>query len=129
MAAEQKRLALRQIDRLFRGGSVTGLDEGRMLERFLADRDESILEALIDRHGPMVLGVCRRVLANPADVGDAFQATFLVLARKASEIVRRESLAGWLYEVAYHAALRTRTNAGATVSRPPLGNGRKCSAS
>ena len=73
------RLATPDLDRIFRGESVTGLTEWQLLERYLEHRDEVAFEALVARHGPMVLGVCRRMLANQTDVEDAFQATFLVL--------------------------------------------------
>ncbi len=111
MPAEQTRWALRRIDRLFQDGCVTGLDDARLLERFASDRDESTLEALIERHGPMVLGVCRRLLANPADVEDAFQATFLILVRKAPALRDVHRLGPWLHGVAYRVAARARTDA------------------
>jgi RNA polymerase sigma factor (sigma-70 family) len=85
------------------------LTDGQLLARFVAARDESSFAALVRRHGPMVLGVCRRVLRNPHDAEDAFQATFLVLARKAGSVVKRDSLGCWLYQVAYHTALEART--------------------
>src|SRR5262245_34811390 len=81
------------------------LNDGRLLERFLAERDEGAFEALVRRHGPMVLGVCRRVLKDAHDAEDAFQATFLVLVGKAASLVRRETVGNWLYGVAYHTAL------------------------
>jgi RNA polymerase sigma factor (sigma-70 family) len=79
-----------------------------LLEAFLARRDEAAFEALVRRHGPMVLGVCRRVLRDRHDAEDAFQATFLVLIRKAAAIGRRELLANWLYGVAQRTALHAR---------------------
>jgi RNA polymerase sigma factor (sigma-70 family) len=81
-----------------------------LLERFIATRDEAAFEALVRRHGGMVLHVCRRVLHDAHAAEDAFQATFLVLARKASHIANGERLAGWLYGVAYRTALRARAD-------------------
>jgi HlyD family secretion protein len=80
-----------------------------LLARWAAHRDESAFELIVRRHGPLVLASCRRVLSDANDADDAFQATFLVLARKASSIARGEVLAGWLHRVASRAALRIRT--------------------
>jgi RNA polymerase sigma factor (sigma-70 family) len=82
--------------------------DGQLLEGFVSRQDEAAFEAVVRRHGPMVLGVCRRVLRHLHDAEDAFQATFLVLARKAGSITSRERLANWLYGVAYHTALKAR---------------------
>src|SRR5438105_6282388 len=90
---------------------VAGVSDGHLLECFLAHRDEAAFAALVHRHGPMVLGVCRRVLNNSHDAEDAFQVTFLVLARKAASIVPRENVSYWLYGVAYHTALKARAAA------------------
>lgn len=83
--------------------------DGDLLERFASRRDEAAFEALVQRHGPMVLGVCRRVLGQGHDAEDAFQATFLVLVRKASSIARPELLGNWLYGVAYRTATKARS--------------------
>jgi RNA polymerase sigma factor (sigma-70 family) len=90
---------------------VDPLTDGQLLERFVTQRDETSFEVLLRRHGPAVHGLCRRTLGNEHDAEDAFQATFLVLARKAASIGRREALASWLYAVAYRLALRARARA------------------
>ena len=82
------------------------VSDSQLLDSFLEKTDDAAFEALVIRHGPMVLGVCRRILKNAADVEDAFQATFLVLVRKAAGIARRELVANWLYGVAFRAAMK-----------------------
>jgi RNA polymerase sigma factor (sigma-70 family) len=100
---------LQHIRGLVVGQETAGLEDSRLLERFLTERDEAAFEALVRRHGPMVMGVCRRILRNPDDVEDAFQATFLVLVRKAGSIAKRELLGNWRYGVAYHTARAARS--------------------
>ncbi len=87
---------------------VGGLTDAQLLERFVASRDEAAFEVLVWRHGPMVLGACRRLLHQVQDAEDAFQATFLALARKAGSIGHREALAGWLHTTACRTAMRVR---------------------
>jgi RNA polymerase sigma factor (sigma-70 family) len=82
--------------------------DAELIERFLATRDEGAFEVLVRRHGPMVLGVCRRILRCPQDAEDAFQATFLVLVRKVDSIAPREMLGNWLYGVANQTARKAR---------------------
>ena len=81
---------------------------GELLERFLSRRDESAFTFLVRRHGPMVLGVCRRILGDPHEAEDVFQATFLVLVRRTRSIRRKESVGSWLYGVAQRIGLRAR---------------------
>ncbi len=79
MASARREAALRQIDRLFGEGTLAGLSDIRLIEQYIAHRDELAFEALVRRHGSMVLGVCRRALDDPNDADDAFQAAFLLL--------------------------------------------------
>jgi RNA polymerase sigma-70 factor (ECF subfamily) len=100
-----------------------GVTDGELLDRFRHDQDEAAFELLVWRHGPLVLGVCRRVLRRLHDAEDAFQATFLTLARKAGSISRRGSVGSWLYKVAYRLALRARARSAQRSAREqPLGN-------
>jgi RNA polymerase sigma factor (sigma-70 family) len=88
------------------------LSDGELLERFAALGEEQSFAVLVRRHGPMVLGVCRRLLHNWHDAEDGFQATFLALARKAETVGKSGSVGGWLNRVAYHVALKAKARAG-----------------
>lgn len=102
----------RQLETVFAAGTLTGLTDGQLLERFAAgdaDGSERAFALLVERHGPMVLRVCRGVLGDPHDAEDAFQATFLVLIHRARAIRKRESMGPWLHGVALRVAARTRT--------------------
>ncbi|MCU0706649.1 MAG: sigma-70 family RNA polymerase sigma factor, partial [Fimbriiglobus sp.] len=83
--------------------------DGELLARFVRDRDPSAFAALVGRHGPTVLGVCRRVLGNTADADDAFQAVFLVLVNRADALAHRSTLGDWLYAAAVRVSLKART--------------------
>jgi RNA polymerase sigma factor (sigma-70 family) len=88
--------------------AADALTDGELLDRYRLGRDEAAFELLVRRHGSLVLGVCRRVLRDAHLAEDAFQATFLILARKMRSVRRRATLAGWLYRVALRVALRAR---------------------
>jgi len=91
--------------------------DGQLLDLFFKRRDEDAFAAVVRRHGPMVLAVCRRVLRNPADADDAFQAAFLVLARRAGSLTGRGLLAPWLHGVAFNTARRLRRDNGRRANR------------
>ena len=111
MASAALGTAFRHLRDLFGAGSVVGLGDGQLLARYSGSKDEVAFEALVTRHGPMVLATCRAVLGNEHDVEDAFQATFLVLARKAHSIRGGDSLGGWLHRVAYRASVQASVEA------------------
>jgi RNA polymerase sigma factor (sigma-70 family) len=111
MAGATARAFGEPLETLFGAGTCAGLSDGELLARFLAEREEAgevAFEVLVRRHGPMVRGVCRHVLDDANDVHDAWQAVFLVLARRAGAIRNRESVASWLHGVAVRVTARAR---------------------
>ncbi|HEY7425112.1 MAG TPA: sigma-70 family RNA polymerase sigma factor [Gemmataceae bacterium] len=108
MAAGRIEPIIQHLRRVVLRDDKVGMTDGQLLERFITHRDAAAFEALVRRHGPMVLGVCHRLLGNLHDAEDGFQATFLVLARKAASVSPRERVGNWLYGVAYTTAVRAR---------------------
>ena len=96
------------LGRIYGEGTLAGYGDGQLLERFVATRDEAAFAMLVGRLGPMVMGVCRAALPDRHDAEDAFQATFLVLARRAGAIRDRSAVGPWLYGVAHRVAARAR---------------------
>src|SRR5262249_45381111 len=111
MATQQRDCVLAQRGRPVCPAQPRDCSDRELLERFAAGGDEAAFAALVERHGQMVLGVCRRILNDWQDAEDAFQATFLVLARKAPSLDRPDALANWLYGVAYRTAAKARARA------------------
>src|SRR5262245_26910163 len=108
MVPAQLSRVIRHLHRTALARETHHLSDAQLLERYLTRRDDLAFEALVRRHGPMVLGVCRRILGNAHDAEDAFQATFLVLVRKAARIVPRQMVGNWLYGVASRTATKAR---------------------
>ncbi len=124
MVRRNSRVILGQINSLLRVGTFSGLSDSQLLERFLTGHDEVselAFSVLIERHGPMVLGVCRRILVDPHDAEDAFQATFLVLVRKAASVRVDGSIGRWLFGVATRVATRSRADIHRRHGRERLG--------
>jgi RNA polymerase sigma factor (sigma-70 family) len=111
MSNGQLDIVVRHLHRLAAAPDGEELSDGQLLERFAGRGEEAAFAALVRRHGPMVLGVCRRVLRHGPDADDAFQATFLVLFRRARSLDRAGSLANYLYTVAYRVALKAKAGA------------------
>ncbi len=137
MAKDQLGNVMDSLRRAVLAGCQADRTDGQLLEDYLTRRDEAAVAALVKRHGPMVWGVCLRVLHNRHAAEDAFQATFLVFVRKASSVVPREMVGNWLYGVARQTALKARATAAkrrarerqvqvmpesATVPEPDLGH-------
>jgi len=123
METRQSGIVLGRIRTLFNEGRIGIMTDEQLLERFAARRDEAAevaFEVLVLRHGPMVLGVCRRVLRDPHEVEDAFQATFLILARRAGSIRKRDALGGWLRKVAHRVAARAKALSVRRVALEPI---------
>src|SRR5947208_12182675 len=118
MANGQLDLVLRHIRKMVDGPEAAqDWTDQELLRRFATHHEEAVFEALMQRHGPMVLGVSQRVLSHQQDAEDVFQATFLVLARKAKSIRRQASLGSWLYGVAYRLALKLKASAARRRAR------------
>ncbi|HLJ93822.1 MAG TPA: RNA polymerase sigma factor, partial [Gemmataceae bacterium] len=125
MAKGQLDAVLGHIRRLAAVNKASDLTDCQLLAEFSTHQDQTAFTALVRRHGPMVLGICRHVLHHLQDAEDAFQATFLVLARNAGSIRKPEALASWLHGVAYRtamnarkAAIRRRTHEGKAKTLP-----------
>jgi RNA polymerase sigma factor (sigma-70 family) len=117
MATNQLRRVLQTLSRADRYPEVAGRTDGQLLESYVRSREEAAFAALVRRHGPMVWGVCRRLLHNHHDAEDAFQATFLVLVRKAASVVPTDKVANWLYGVARQTAMYARATAAKREAR------------
>src|ERR1017187_6398699 len=111
MPISQESNLMRHLRKLVSTHGPAQQSDRQLLQRFLAEADEAAFAALVERHGAMVLGVCRSVLQHQQDAEDALQATFLVLARKAHSIRKQQSLASWLHGVAYRLALKAKVQA------------------
>ncbi len=114
MATGRASLLVSYLRKISASRCATDLTDSQLLERFVAQQDQAAFAALVQRHGPMVLAVCRRILHDWQDAEDAFQATFLVFVRKAASLAKPELLGNWLYGVACRTARKAR---GVTMRR------------
>src|SRR5262249_6803643 len=128
MASGPPGTTLDRLDQWAGQGSLDGLTDRELLGRFADHGDEPAFAELVRRHGPMALGVCRRLLGAEADAEDAFQAVFMVLVLRARSIRKRESVGSWLYGVAYRVARRARDSARRPAARPGRGAARPAGA-
>ena len=117
MAAVELSRFVRRLRGVLAARETAGLTDAGLWERYVRERDEAAFETLLRKHGPMVLGVCRRILRNEQDAEDAFQATFLVLVRKAASLSSPRTLANWLHGVARRTALEARSSAARRRAR------------
>jgi DNA-directed RNA polymerase specialized sigma24 family protein len=108
MTGTPSRTPLRHVCTLLDTVALAEVSDGQLLSRFVQQREERAFTALVQRHGPMVLAVARRLLRQPQDAEDVFQAAFLLLARQAGSIRRPDSVACWLHGVAHRLALKAR---------------------
>src|SRR5438552_9746871 len=116
MAGVPLHAVVRHLRRLAVSNGHAGPTDAQLLERFVADRDQTAFELLLWRHGAMVLGLCRRILRHEQEAEDAFQATFLTLARKGRS-VRGGAVSSWLHTVAYRVALAAKARADRRAAR------------
>jgi RNA polymerase sigma factor (sigma-70 family) len=117
MATIQANTILRQVRRWAARQGSSGAADAELVRRFVVQRDEAAFEILVHRHGPMVLRVCRGVLRDRHDADDAFQATFVLLARKAGTLRRSDVVGGWLHGVARRVALKARVESARRRAR------------
>lgn len=112
MSGQLSRSVIQDLETLFERGCETGLSDADLVDRFVRNRDEAAFRAIVTIHGPMVLGVCRRILSRPEDVDDAVQATFLVFIQNARSLRDPHGVGGWLHGVAVKVAARCRRQVG-----------------
>jgi RNA polymerase sigma factor (sigma-70 family) len=117
MATGELGRVVQALRRAAQPGDDAAASDGQLLECYVRRREEAAFAALVRRHGPMVWGVCRRVLASHQDAEDAFQATFVVLVRRAASVVPRDMVANWLYGVAHQTALKARQTTARRLAR------------
>src|ERR1700730_11237470 len=124
MATAQMDTVIRYLRRAALRQDVAGRTDGQLLASFIDQKEEAAFYDLVRRHGPMVFGVCRRLVRNHQDAEDAFQATFLVLARKASSVRPRERVANWLHGVALRTAMKAKSMTAKRQGRETQGRQR-----
>src|SRR5262249_13027767 len=108
MSSRPLHAVIQRVRRMVLFREAGSRSDEQLLDSFVSRGEEAAFEAIMRRHGPMVMGVCQRILGNHHDSEDAFQASFLVLARKAQSIAPRRLLGNWLYGVAYNTARKAK---------------------